>query len=246
MSRTGDLKSELINRAYEELRISGITKQPTPRDTAKALDTLENMMEEFSDKNICVNYNFEDEPDLNSLHNVKRKYWDPISLCIARRLLSTFGKGFQPDPQLLAQAAVAFSSLSASTAIVRQVQPSSRMPVGSGSRRYSNRYSNFNHITEQAPISCNTKVLSIGAINDFVEHFDAYLNAGETISSYTIEAGTGLIIVSDSNATPDINYRISATTDTGGVFEVAITVTTSDARVEPRLIIFNVSEVSSA
>ena len=110
MSRTGDLKSEIVNRAYDDLRISGLTRIPTSFDNTKALDTLENMMEEYKDRGICLDYNYEDEPDLNSLHGIKRKYWDSVSLCLARRLLNAFGKGFSDkvDPQLLSRQRVAF------------------------------------------------------------------------------------------------------------------------------------------
>ena len=137
MSRTGDLKSELINRAYRELRISGLTKNPTAFELTSALDTLENMAEEYRARNICTGYNFEDNPDLNSPHNLERKYWNAYSLGLAKELLSTFGKGAadKVDPQLLYRQRAAYSLLVSSTAQIRQIQPSQRMPIGSSNAK---------------------------------------------------------------------------------------------------------------
>lgn len=247
MSRKGDLKSEVISRAYRELRISGLTKNPSGRELEHALDTLENMAEEYKERGICTGYNFEDEPDPSSPHNLKRKYWDSYSLGLARRLISTFGKGAMDkiDPELLKRQRAAFSFLSSSTAQVRNVLPPSRMPVGSGSRRYRRGFSNFNPIIEQSPISCSTNKMIIGEVDNYTEHFDAYLNDGETISSYVLEADTGLTINSESNTTTDVLYSVTATgtneNTTYNALQVKITVTTTDSRVSIRVIDFELS-----
>ena len=244
MSRTGDLKSELINRAYRELRISGLTKIPTPFELTSALDTLENMAEEYRARNICTSYNFEDEPDLNSPHNLERKYWNAYSLGLAKELLSTFGKGTSDkiDPQLLYRQRAAYSFLVSSTAQIRQVQPSQRMPIGSGSQRFGHRYRSFYPEIDQAPIGCATYRMVIGEVDDLVEHYDAYLNDGETISSFTISADTGLTLGSSSNTDTDISYRVTATgtseTASYNFLQVTITVTTSDSRKNIRTINF--------
>ena len=62
------------------------------------------------------------------------------------------------------------------------------------------------------------------------------------ISSYTIEADTGLTIVSDSNEDPDINYQISAVGNDGissdALLQVKIIITTDTGRVTTRIINF--------
>ena len=83
--------------------------------------------------------------------------------------------------------------------------------------------------------------MQVGEINDFIESFIYYLLSSEDISSYTISAGDGLTIVSDSLTTPRISYQIQADSEKSDV-EVDISVTTSLSRVEKRTIHFEVSE----
>lgn len=243
---TGDLKIDLISGAYSKLRISGLTVIPGPEDTELALMLLESMLDEYEARNICVGYKFEDEPDSNSPSGVDRKYWDAIKCNLAVRLIPDFGKGQQPDPVLITQGQAALSFLSSSTALVRQVQAPSRMPLGSGNRYYGQRWRNYNAPVSEAPLNCETIKMIIGDIDDFVEHFDSYLNAGEDVASYTIESDTGLTIVSDSLSTPDIIYRIKAEgsdgTKSDSFLQVKIVVTTTDTRVNTRIINFSLSE----
>jgi hypothetical protein len=239
------LKVDIINGAYSLMRVSGLTKSPTDEDLELALERLEDMAEEFRGRNICTGYNFEDTPDPNSVHNVERKYWYAYKSNLAARLLADFGK--QATPELIAGQRASYSFLSSDTAQVRSTQYPSRQPIGSGNnlRRYSWRQ--YYSPVEEAPISCATNKMIIDNVNDFVEHFDAYLNDGEVISSYTIEADTGLTIISSSNATPDINYRIRAdgtsSEELNTLFQVKIVVTTDDSRVETRLINFELTEI---
>jgi hypothetical protein len=241
------LKVDFVNGAYKRARISGLTKSPTPEELETGLDILETMASEFQERNICTGYNFEDTPDLNSVHNVERKYWNAYETNLAARLWSDFYGDKPIPPTLVANMRQAFSLLSSSTAQVRSTQYPSRQPIGSGNnlRRYSWRQ--YYSPVAEAPISCATNKMIVDNVDDFVEHFDAYLNDGEVISSYTIEADTGLTIVSSSNATPDINYRIRAdgtsSEELNTLFQVKIVVTTDDSRVETRLINFELTEV---
>ena len=240
-------KVDFINGAYTQLRISGLTVNPTPEDLELALDRLEDMAAEFQGRNICTGYNFEDTPDLNSVHNVERKYWQAYKTNLAVRLIPDFGKGQTPDPVLFTQQQASFSFLSASTSPLKQTQYPARMPRGSGNSLRYNRWQRFYRPIAEAPLNCATNKMIIDEVDDFVEHFDAWLNDGEVISSYTIEADTGLTIVSDSNETPDINYRIQAvggsSTELNTLFQVKIVVTTDETRVKTRLINFELTEI---
>ena len=61
-------KADRINSAYSKLRISGLTVDPSPEDLSLALMTFENMMSELEmGRNICMDYNFEVDPDPNSI-----------------------------------------------------------------------------------------------------------------------------------------------------------------------------------
>ena len=240
-------KGDLINLAYSKGRISGITSQPTPEDITLALDTLENMAAMFEGLNICTGYNFEDEPDINSLHNLERKYRGPYISNLAFWILTNFGK--QPMQALVLEQQRDYSFLSASTAKTRQVAYPVRHPRGSGNTLRYNRYQRFYRTQPEAPNSCATNDMFIDDIDDFTEHFDSYLNDGETIDSYTIESDNGLAILSDSLTTPDIDYRIRADGNSdnrsNSLLQVTIVATTSSGRVTTRIVDFALFEVTT-
>jgi len=237
----GELKIDIINRAYSKLRISGITKIPSPEDISLALNTLENMMHEYFAREVCLDYNFEDNPDVNSLHNMPQKYWDAVSSVLAVRLIPDFGKGFNVDQALIRQSGSASSFLFSQTANVNRVQYPNRMPIGSGNRYKRYDYQQFYTDPEEAPNSCATNKMIIGDINDYVESFEQYLNDGEDVASYTLTADGGLTVVSQSLSTPNVNYRIKAETVQVNQ-KVVIVATTSDSRVETRIIYFELTD----
>jgi len=234
------LKVEHVNNAYVEMRISGLTKQPSSEDVSLAIDRLEDMAAELLSRNVCFGYKFEDDPDPNSESGVERKHKRAIETGLAMQLLASFGK--TPHPTLVLDAGKYMASLVADTAIVREVLPSRRMPIGSGNNRY-NFYQRFYRTGEQVPPDCESNIMLKGDINDYVEHFDAYLDDGETVDSYTLEADSGLFIVSESLATPDVLYRVRADGATTGVnqfLQVKIIATTSAGRVQTRVINFQI------
>ena len=237
-------KGDLVNAAYSRGRISGLTSQPTPDDLALALRRLENMAAEFEGRNIFVGYLFEDDPDANTPHNIPRKYWDAFETNLAVRLLGDFGK--DPVPALIAFHNSGFSFLTSDTAPRRQAQYPSRMPRGSGSSLRYNRWQRYYRPQAEAPLSADTIQMFIGDINDFTEHFDAYLRDSETVSSHTITADDGLVVTADTLTSPDIDYTIRAdgtSANTSNAFlQVTIVATTSDGRIETRLINFELTE----
>jgi len=231
-------KTDIINNAYSKLRISGLTIVPSNEDNELALDRLESLAAELEGRNINIGYAFEETPDLNTPHNVDRKFWASLEDILALRLCPDFGK--LPSPTVIAGANTGAAFLSSNTAIKRQTQYPSRMPIGSGNRRFRQPV-RFNVETPEVPMSAKSKTMNIDDVNDFVESFTSYLKHAETISSFTIEADTGLTIVSSAISDNDneIEYRIQA--DTASNFlQVKIVVTTDDSRIETRLIDFEV------
>jgi hypothetical protein len=184
----------------------------------------------------------EDDPDINSPSGLDKKFWYPFKCVLAVRLLSDFGKGMTPDPLLIKNASAGLSFLYAATANPRETQHPGRQAIGAGNSLRYHRYRRFYPPTEQAPNVCATNRMIVGDIDDFIEHFDSYLIDPELISSYTIEADTGLTIVSDSNEDPDINYQIEAVGNDGissdALLQVKIIVTTDTGRVTTRVINF--------
>ena len=248
------LKGDCVNNAYEELRISGLTANPTPANNATALRRLEGMANEFFRLDICVGYNFEDTPDLNSTAGIPPEFHESFELCLSKRLASIFGKGSAEklDPSLARRQSGAYSFLRGATAVAPRVQPSGRMPVGSGNERFGWRWNRFYKPVNTAPVSCATNKMVVGNIRDFVEHFDSFLIDSEVLSSYTIEANTGLTYSLDAISTSgtDIEYRIEAvgsdTNNPNGLYQVKIVATTDNGRVETRLVNFELTEVDIA
>lgn len=238
-----DLKVDIINGAYSQMRISGITVDPSPEDLTLALRRLEGMANELHGRNVCTGYYFEETPDINSPSGLDKKYWYSFECILAIRLVSDFGKGMKPDPTLAKNASAQMSFLYASTANPRQVQYPGRQSLGAGNTlRYPCR--DFYAPIAEAPNTCLTNRMTVGDIDDFVEHFNSFLIDPEAITSYTIEADTGLTIVSDSDTSPDIFYQIQAVggTSSDGLLRVKIVMTTDAGRVTTRVINFELTK----
>jgi len=240
-----DLKVDRINGAFSKLRISGITVIPSVENNKLAMGTLEALMNEMFDRNICLGYNFEDEPDINTKSGIKPAFYNSVDSVLAFRLMADFGKGFQPDQTLVMQSRAGASHLYSAINRPNPTQYPSRMPTGAVNSTFQRFYSP----AEQAPATCLTNAMGYDPdspnINDFSEHFNAYLKDSESISSFTIEADSGLTILSSSISNEDIIYRIQAdgTTAGAGILQVKIVVTTYDDRVITRVIDFKLTEV---
>jgi len=239
-------KADIINGAYSHIRISGLTVEPGPEENVKALDRLENMAAELYGNNIDTGYNFEDSPDINSNHNMKRRFWLSYQVLLAQRLANDYGKQIPPSLALSIKAASSY--LSARTAEVNPVEYPSRQPLGSGNRRGRTYYRFFSQET-QPPVSSATVKLAIGDISNRIEHFDAYLNLvdAESIASFTIDSDTGLTVVSSSISDNDVIYQVEAeggSTDvSSSLYQVVIVITTSTGRKTTRLINFSLTTI---
>jgi hypothetical protein len=232
-----NLKIDIINGAYSQMRVSGLTVNPSANDLVLALRRLEGLANELEGRNVCTGYYFEEDPDVNSPCGLDSKYWYAFECILAMRLVPDFGKGSNPDPILFKNASAGMSFLYSSTANPRQIQYPRRQSLGAGNAL--RRFNKFYTPIPEAPNTCATNRMIVGDIDDFVEHFESYLISPEIIDSYTIEADTGLTIVSDSLTTPDVFYRIQA--DSVGVFKVKIVATTDDGRIITRIIYFELT-----
>lgn len=238
-------KVDVIKDAYSKIRISGLTVNPTPEDLELALKRLENMMATWFARNIVVNYQFEENPDPNSQNGVIRSFQDAMSSNLAIKLIADFNK--EAPQTLFAQASSGLETVSGVVAMDRlnKVQYPTRQPRGSGGTLRYNRWARF-YRQFNAGINNPAQVtMFIGDINDFTEHFEAYLKEAETIASYSIVTDPALILVSDSNDDENVYYRIEASQPTGDNQTlsqlVTIIVTTSTGRVETRQIAFQLT-----
>ena len=239
-------KGAIIANAYNWIRIRGITVDPAAEDNELALELLESTAAEFQARNICLNYAFEETPDTGTPHNMPRMFWFPIECIIAYRLLMAFGKDIPPSLFNLVGAGETF--LSCYSAMPRQTSYPARMPTGEANTLRRKSFDRYYGPTSIAPNECVTNKMYTDDIDNFVENFSSYLNTAEYISSFTIEADTGLTIVS-SSATPagaatQVNYQIQAVGNNGlpqdDNLQVKIVMTTDSGRVETRIINFQV------
>jgi len=233
-----DKKIDLIQGAYSQMRISGLTVQPTPEDVSLALIRLEDMMNELEGRGLCLSYNFEQTPTTTAESGLERKYRHMAQTNLAVRTIPDFNKEV---PQILyAQAAQSYSAVSGMVAVenIRPVQPPDRMPVGSG-HRYRSRYQRFFRPEPLAPNDCATTRMVVDEVNDFAESFEGYL-AGETIASYTIDTSDGVVVTNDTNTDNTVSYRVTAVVAATTHHHVRITITTNTSRVEVRLIDFDI------
>jgi hypothetical protein len=139
-----------------------------------------------------------------------------------------------------------FSFLSSNTAPFRETSYPTRMPRGQSNSRRSLPWSRFNVPEAKAPLEEATNTMYIDDVENFEESWAAYLDTGETIASFTIEADGGLTITASANATPLITYTVQADglNETGsvGLLQVKIVVTTSASRISTRIINFQLLE----
>ena len=231
-------KVDIILDAYSQLRISGITRSPTPEDLETALQRLEDMAAEFATTSDDGGYMFEDSPDPNSPCGIPRGYKQAYATNLAVRLIPDFNKAV--PPRLEMQAGSSLSNMIARLAAerMREVSYPSRMPIGSGVTSRFSRWARFYRNEGEAPLSSTTVSLFVGDTHDFTQHYGSELASGETVDSYSLVVDSALTVVSDSLSSPDISYRLKATAPTGddatNVQQVTIVATTSGGRIMTR------------
>lgn len=238
-------KLDLVNDCYSQLRISGLTVDPTPSDLQLALYRMERMMAElYEQREINIGYNFTEYPALGDQSGISLGSFLMVSSNTAVRLAQDFGKDVAPT--LARTAAAAMSGVSGQSALnnMRQIQPPFRMPLGNGNTfrwLFWNRYA---VPVANAPVGAATNYMLQGETLSFTEDFSAWLQ-GATIVSYEILVDPLLTIVTDSNDSPLISYTLTAPVQpatTNGPYQlVLISVTDSRGLTDIRLVNFQVA-----
>ena len=223
-------KGEHINDAYAQLRISGLTVEPTPAEQEKALNRMEDMAAEFESRNICINYAFEEVPDPATISGVNVEFNYMMSTNLATRLIPDFGKKTAKNDSLSdlkKQASQSLSNASARTAIVNPVEYPTRMPIGSGNTFRWNRWRRFYKPKEPAPASCETEPMQLNTAGRFIATWADWLADGETITDFVIKVSDGLTLLDSQiqNDDTEVFYRVQA--DKKGFQKVTITIVTS-------------------
>lgn len=222
-------KVDIINDAYSKLRISGLTVLPSPEDLELALSRLENMMSEFDSSGLQLNYNFEDDPDPNSLSNIPSFAYDGISGSLALRLSPDFNKIIPPS--LVASVSASMGAISGRVAKdkLRKISYPSRMPVGSGNNRF-NRWSKFYYSCDLPPVE--SIQMLVGDVNNYIYSFESYLDDSEDIDTFTIEVSPGLTLVSSGVVGDTVNFRIQAVNPLWNTVKITIVTTSSREQIK--------------
>ncbi|MCH9645662.1 MAG: packaged DNA stabilization gp4 family protein [Proteobacteria bacterium] len=227
-------KIDIINDAYSQLRISGLTSNPSTGDLELALSRLEDMAAEWESQNIIVGYNFQQDPDPNDDSGIQPAFKLAFSRNLAVALIADFNK--QVPQSLMTSARGSLSSVISSSAASRLKGYSypDRMPIGSGNRNYS-RWARFFR-EKQIPNTTQSNQIFIGDITDFIFNFDSTLKDNEYIETYDLQIDSGLKLISSSldDDENSISYRIEATAPnnyTSSISQITAIINTSEERV---------------
>ena len=242
-------KGEVIKNAYSQLKISGLTTNPLPSETANALGRLESMMAEYDSRNICLDYIFEQVPSLDSSTGVDIQFNQMMETNLAIRLVPDFGKKISNDDslvQLKQQAVQSLSNASARSAKVNRTNYPDRMAIGSGNTFRWNKWRRFYNQASDAPINCATISMQLNIVKTITESWVNELASGETIQSATITYTNGLTQQSTSNTTDSVVFTVLSTLcgEQTATIEVITNLTTPN-NFDVRTVYFNVIDNTS-
>lgn len=239
-------KGEVINRAYSQLKISGLTSSPQPGEIENALNRLESMMAEFDGRNICLDYIFEDKPDPASSSGVDIQFNQMMETNLAIRLVPDFGKKASQDDSLLKldkQAIQSLSNASARSAVVNRTIYPRRQAIGSGNTFRWQRWRRFSQDKPPAPISCDTVKIPLNIVKTLTESWVDELADDETIQSVSINYSQGIEQTNISNTDKTVTFTI-LTTNCGAqcaTIEI-ITNLTAPNNFDVRIVDFEISD----
>lgn len=215
-------KIELLDRAYSKLRISGITVNPSPGDIEIALDEMECMLAEWDLVNVCLGYQFEDEPEPNAESGLIRGYENAVQVNLAVRMAPEFGKNIPAE--LMMQASQSYSKVSSAVAVVKQTPYPQRQPVGEANTLRFNRWRRFYGIDNTAPNDCATEIMAKDDIVDGQVNYLDYLVDGDAIDTFKMVPSNGLTIEHSEADDDTITFRVLATK--AGTQSIKVTINT--------------------
>ena len=235
-------KIDVILRAFAMGRISGLTSKPTNEEKQEAFAELEELMALLEGADIMLNYRFDDGlEDIDAETGLERWAIPGIIAMLSKRLMDYYGKIVHPSTEKKARAGL--TVIQQRTYSPKDVQRPNRMPRGSGNTNRGQRFYHFYPDTFN-PTTDQVVLVSFGDINDYDEDFSAYLNDGETISSFTVEVPESFRLVSSSNTDTKVDYRIEAIVNGALNQQVIIKIQTSEGSETTRYDFYTIRTVS--
>jgi hypothetical protein len=245
-------KGELVNLAFTELVISGITKQPSPEEITIAIRQMDRMVAQWRNKHLCLGYNNTvNGEDTNQDSGLSLEQESAVYLNLSTRLCPIFG--ISPHLQTMADAKEAYSNLFPTDLVMRENTP--YLPMGAGGGGYQDGYCHdfeFQRYEINAESGCETIDLVVGEIGYFTIDFTDYLSKveGQEIQTHSIESAQDVVgadvervkILSSSviDSNKAVKLKVEAKAKGAAVTVVKITTTGTDQRVLPRKVQFNI------
>jgi hypothetical protein len=227
-------KIELVNGAFAELRISGLTSATDPEDIELGLSALERIMHSAK---LPLPYNFEDTPDPNTESGLPEYATLAIELKLAQRLAPSYNK-----PSNIPGLSYEWSQLISRLNQPRYLQPSNLMPLGRGN---SGQFDQTNYMPTPVLLPAGTIELNINDVGMYQVEFGDYLQPGEVISSIVATAEAGISVLSE--ATVDTNYGIEVSAGaTTGLTRIKLVMTGDLGSNRTRYMYFNIVDGTSA
>lgn len=233
-------KNELVLGAFEQLRVSGLTVNPTSSEITSAIRRMDNLIASWKNLGVCINYNFSESYsniDLSQDSGVEESNILAVILNVAKTIAPSYGK--QLSIIDLNEAKAAYDGLFDVSLTMREAD--TFQPTGAGNRIWGTEYYlDYQSPDEDKTSECIINDILVGETDLFATDFGGYLNESEseTIASYTTEYSGGVDLISDSLSGFIINLNVSGLIAEKG--QVLVTITTSLGRVLPRAVNFNV------
>lgn len=227
-------KIQLINAAFSELRISGITSGPSPDDIELGLEVLEDMMRPLCDKYPTLTFNFEENPDPNTLSGIPAWANNAIQLKLGDTIGWRYGKTV--DQKRLS---AAMSHLSGKLAPRPTYQNSSRMPAGRGNSEWQT-FSDFMPPYEVADPT--SEVIGLHDSRFVSVDLGDYFQPGETLSSAVVTCDPQLAISGTATSGNTVTFTVEAQGTAGVNFRIMIAITGTLTTVANRTILVTVAD----
>lgn len=235
---TSKTKIQILNDAFTELRINGITTQPDNEDVRLGLYRLEDYMSELT---FSLGFKFESVPQPNTYSGIPQYANFAIASGMAVRLAPAYGK---PPEALIRQASAAMSAIMNKVCRPRRVPYPSRQPLGMGNRRLWD-YNQFMPATIEAPNDPSTEIMNVGdkQVLQSID-FSQYLQPLENIASYTTTVSGGLALTGITTSGASIRFTVQA--DLEGFQQILFSVTGTAGTKVNRTLNFNIVDSTSA
>ena len=238
-------KGEIVNAAFSALGLDGNIGL-TANDYETALLSLENLMSQWEEDGVYLNYNFSDFPRSFQRHEVDFIHWDTMTYNLAVQISSDFE--IEPTKDMIQEANAAMSDTLSIVGRVQQTEINypNRQPIGGANEFRTLRFFRYFPASQQpiTPIGLNRQLFT-NDVNFYFFDFSPDVNE-DNISNFVINASPQLRILSTrfDNEQKRLEFALQPTDDALGVVSVEGEITNSNGEKFSKCIDFFVVKFS--